>query len=227
MRSWRHVMQCRRAPGNWILSLPTALPVVLLRGFVRRFCFAGLAGCTVPVPDRPQARTYAPNGQADKRNFITLLFARPARDPPHHPGARCARSDHPPHASFRPRKSCPGRFEAPRLVSPLCANSAHEGSRSGEFGIPSGARRSIERTQLWWGRGTHPPRRSARRHTTTAASPTARALCSKAPTPSSMEFGTRARAANTAAEFRGSVLWHPVPRPSDRVPPRVWCTVSA
>ena len=85
-----------------------------------------------------------------------------------------------------------------------CANSAHEGHRSGEFGIPSGARRSIGRTQLW-GAGTHPPRLSARRHTTTAASPNARAslYSKKAPTPSSMEFGTRARVANTAAELRG------------------------
>ena len=48
--------------------------------------------------------------------FLLLLFARPARDRPHHPRARCARAD-PPHASFRPRESCLRRFEGPRLVS--------------------------------------------------------------------------------------------------------------
>ena len=41
------------------------LQTVLLRGFVRRFCFAGLAGRAVPAPDRPQARTYAPNYSAN------------------------------------------------------------------------------------------------------------------------------------------------------------------
>jgi len=42
-----------------------SLQTVLLRGFVRRFCFAGLAGRTAPAPDRPQARTYAPNYSAN------------------------------------------------------------------------------------------------------------------------------------------------------------------
>ena len=59
------------------------------------------------------------------------------------------------------------RFEGrgPEARQRPCKNSAHEGHRSGGFGIPSGARKPIGRTQLW-GAGTHPPRLSARRHTT-------------------------------------------------------------
>ena len=44
---------------------------------------------------------------------------------------------------------------------------AHEGHRSGDLGIPSGAKRSIGVTQLS-GWGTHSPRLSARRHTSRA-----------------------------------------------------------
>ena len=147
------------------------------------------------------------------------------------------RSDPPPTRALCPLRPPARLLQTSGIVSPAIrgpearqrpgTSYAHEGHRSGDLGIPSRAKRSIGWTQLWGG-GTHSPRLSARRHTTTAASPNVRALCSKAPTPPSMEFGTiRARAANTAAEFRGSVLWHPVPRPSDRVPPRVWCTVNA
>ena len=49
----------------------------------------------------------------------------------------------------------------------------------------------------------------------------ARASCSKAPAPSSVKFGTAARATATAADTRGSVSRNPVPQPSVGVPRRV------
>ena len=105
----------------------------------------------------------------EKRNFITLLFARSARDRPHHPRAHSARSE-PPRASLRPRECFRGRFDSPMLVSAHAqafrTNLAHVEVAAGPLGGVYGL--YIGGTQLPW-ETTYPPRHSARRQTTTTS----------------------------------------------------------
>ena len=105
---------------------------------------------------------------ADKRNFITLLFARPARDRPHHPRAHSARSE-PPRASLLFSGMLPRLIRQPDARQRPRESFAHEPRSRGGRRIPRGRMRSMGGTQLSWWETTYPPRLSARRQTTTTS----------------------------------------------------------